>query len=121
MILERLQALRLLARDESGRLRQTHRQLRSRPELGRVLARALYEGLFARASQAIRLVEPEEQEFNTYIVGLSPSRLPELKRKVRRFMKELNEWALENSKPHQVYSLCFSAFPLTSAEKGHSQ
>ncbi len=95
-ILERLQAIQLLTRDEQGKLRQTHRQIKSKPELGRVLERAFYEGIFARASQALKLTEPEEQEFGNYFVGLSPSQVPELKRKIRKFMKELNDWALEN-------------------------
>ena len=120
-ILERLQTIRLISRDENGRRKQTHRQVKTKPELGRVLARAFYEGLFSRASQALKLTEPEEREFSNYIVGISPKQIPELKRKVREFMKQLNEWALENSKPHQVYALGFSAFPLTSIERRHSQ
>jgi uncharacterized protein (TIGR02147 family) len=120
-ILDRLVALKLLERGENGRLRQTQRQVRTRPELGRALARAFYEGLFARASQAVKLIEPEEREFGTFIVGLSPAQLPELKRRVRDFLKQLNDWALENSRPHQVYALNFAAFPLTSIERRHSQ
>ena len=115
-ILERLQVIGLLKRDAEGRLRQTHRQIKTKPELGRVLARAFYEGLFARASPALKLTEPEEREFGTYLVGISPDQVPELKRKVRQFLKELNEWALENPKPHQVYAFNFAAFPVTSIE-----
>ena len=120
-ILERLQAIRLLSRNAAGRLEQTHRQIKTKSELGRVLARAFYEGIFSRASLALKLTEPEEREFNNYVVSLSPQQIPELKRKVRTFMKDLNEWALENSKPHQVYSFTFAAFPLTSLERRHSQ
>ena len=113
-ILERLQTLGLLKRREDGKLKQTHRQLRSKPELGRVLARAFYEGLLARASQGLKLSEPNEREFSAYLVGVSPPQVPELKRKVRAFMKQLNEWALENPHPEQVYALNFAAFPLTT-------
>ena len=118
-ILERLQAIRLLSRDERGRLKQTHRQVKTKPEIGRTLARVFYEGIFSRASLAMKLTESDEREFNNYIVGLSPQQIPELKRKVRKFMRDLNDWALENSRPHQIYSLTFAAFPLTSLEKRH--
>ncbi len=121
LILERLQLLKLISRDERGRLKQTHKQVKTKPELSRVLARAFYEGIFARASLATKLTEPEERELGCYMVGLSPKQIPELKRKVRAFLKELNEWALENSHPHQVYALNFAAFPLTSIERRHSQ
>jgi uncharacterized protein (TIGR02147 family) len=117
-IIDRLLTLKLLERGENGRLRQTNRQVKTRPELGRVLARAFYEGLFTRASQALKLIEPEEREFGTFVVGLSPKQIPELKRRVREFLKSLNDWALENSQPHQVYALNFAAFPLTSLEPG---
>jgi uncharacterized protein (TIGR02147 family) len=120
-MLERLQLLKMIEPDKNGRLRQTKRQVKTKPELGRMLARAFYEGLFARASLALKLSEPEEREFAAYVVGLSPDQIPELKRKVRKFMKELNDWALENPKPHQVFALSFAGFPLTSPEKRNSQ
>jgi uncharacterized protein (TIGR02147 family) len=120
-VINRLQTIQLLKRDENGRLKQTNKQIKTKPELGRVLSRAFYESLFARASQALKLTEPEEREFGTYIVGISPRQIPELKRKVREFLRELNEWALENPKPSQVYALNFAAFPLTSPERRDSQ
>jgi uncharacterized protein (TIGR02147 family) len=120
-MLQRLQALGLISRDESGRFRQTHKQVNTRSEIVKSAIRPFFEGMMARASQAWRLSEPEEREFKTYMVGLSPSQVPELKRKIQRFMNDLNEWALENSKPHQVYSLTFAAFPLTAIEKRFSQ
>jgi uncharacterized protein (TIGR02147 family) len=120
-MLEKLHPMGLIARDESGRLTQTHRQVQTKPSVTRAAARLFYDGIFKRASLAMKLTEPEEREFKNYIVGLSPQQIPELKRKVRKFMDELNEWALENTKPQQIYSFSFAAFPLTTAEKRHSQ
>jgi uncharacterized protein (TIGR02147 family) len=117
LILERLQAIKLLIRDERGRLRQSYRQIKTKPDIGRMLARAFYEGIFSRAALSMKLSTSEEREFSNSIVSLSPQQIPELKRKVRKFMKELNEWALENPKPHQVYSFGFAAFPISLPEK----
>lgn len=117
-ILERLTQLRLIARSpQSGKLKQTQYQVRTKPELRRLGVRVFYEGMLTRAIQALKLTEPEEREFGAYVVGLSPSQLPELKRRVREFMKSLNEWALENEKPQQVYAFTFAGFPLTAAER----
>ena len=53
----------LVARNEHGRLVQTKRQVQSRPEVGKSLSRAFYEGLFHRASLSLKLDEPDEREF----------------------------------------------------------
>jgi len=120
-ILERLTELKLLVRNDSGKLVQSHRQLKTKPELRRLSARMFYEGLLSRGIQSFKLSEPEEREFGTELVGLSPKQIPELKKRVRDFMKSLNEWALENPAPLQIYSLGFSGFPLTSIEGRHQQ
>jgi uncharacterized protein (TIGR02147 family) len=120
-MIQRLQAVGLISRDANGRLKQTFRQVNTRPEITKAAIRPFFEGILARAAQAWKLTEPEEREFKNYLVGLSPSQLPELKRKVNKFMKELNEWAMENQKPHQVYSFTFAAFPVTTIEKRHGQ
>ncbi len=115
-VLERLQQLGLLIRNEEGKLVQSQRQVRTKPELRRLSVRIFYEGRLSRAIQSLKLTEPEERELGAYLVGISPKQIPELKKRVREFMKSLNEWALENSSPHQVYALTFCGFPLTSIE-----
>ncbi|MEO5969910.1 MAG: TIGR02147 family protein [Bdellovibrionia bacterium] len=116
-VLFRLQEAKLLSRDKNGHLRQTHRQVKTKAELRKLSIRIFYEGLLARAIQSLKVSGPEEREFGTYFVGLSPHQVPELKKKVREFMKSLNEWALSNSKPDQIYSLMFCGFPLSSQEE----
>ena len=118
-ILERLVELKFLARNDEGRLVQTHRQFKTKPELRRLSARLFYEGLMTRAANALKLTEPDDRERGVYFVGLSPKQIPELKKRVREFLKTLNEWALENQAPHQVYALSFMGFPLSSAEGRH--
>lgn len=120
-MLAKLERLKLIGRDGHGRLRQTHRQVTTGGDIKKALSRAFYEGLFARASLSLKLIEPEEREFQALVVTLSQRRLPELKKRVREFIEKLHEWALEDPKPTQTYALQFAAFPLTSAEKRHSQ
>lgn len=113
-ILARLEAIGLLTRDENGRLNQTHKRVKTRPELKRESARIFYEGLFARAAKALTVGKVEEREFGAYMVGLSPKQVPELKKKVRDFLHDLNEWALENERPDQIYAFAFGGFPLSA-------
>lgn len=113
-ILARLEAIGLLKRDANGRLRQSHKRIKTRPDLQRQSAAIFYEGLLARASQGLKIGLPNEREYGAYMVGISPEQLPELRRKVREFMSDLNEWALENEDPTQIYAFVFSGFPLSS-------
>lgn len=117
VVLERLLQLKLLSRTAEGRLEQTYRQVRTRPDMRRLGVRLFYEGLLARAIQSFKFSEPVDREFSAYVVGLSPSQMPELRKRVREFMKSLNEWALENPKPHQIYAFTFAGFPLTASDK----
>lgn len=115
-ILEALQALQLVARNPQGQLQQTNKRVKTKPELQRASSKTFYENLFKRAQQCLELEKSDKREMNTYFVGLSEKQLPELKSRVRKFMSSLNEWAMENPKPKQVYTLLFSGFPLTKGE-----
>lgn len=117
-ILEALQALQLIARDTQGRLYQTKKRVKTKPDLQRASSKTFYENLFKRAQQSLELEKPDKREMNTFFVGLSEEQLPELKSRVRKFMGSLNEWAMENQEPEQVYALLFSGFPLTKGERG---
>ena len=112
--LGRLEAVGLLVRDESGRLRQSEKRIKTKPELKRQSAQVFYEGLLGRAIKALATDATESREFGAYMVGLSPKQLPDLRRKVREFMHDLNEWALENSEPEQIYAFVFGGFPLSA-------
>ena len=120
-ILKQLQATKFVHRNESGRLVQTFRQVKTKPEMQRLSAKMLYEGLFRRAMQSLTLSPSQEREFCASLVGISPSQVPELKRRVREFIRDLEDWALENPKPGAVYSLCFAGFPLTTSEMERRQ
>lgn len=116
-ILLRLEALGLIHRDKSGRLRQTHKRVRTLPELKRESVQAFYAGLLQRASKAFSVESPENREFGAYMVGLSKKQLPEMKKKVRAFLNDLNEWAMQNEDPEQIYALVFSGFPLSASSE----
>ncbi len=112
-ILEVLKTLKLLNRDSEGQLKQTHKRVKTKPDLKRASIKIFYNSLLQRAQQSLETQKPDHREMNTYLVGLSKEQLPELKNKVRKFMSSLNEWAMENQEPEQVYALLFAGFPLT--------
>jgi len=119
--LHTLEKLGLISRDQkTQKLKRSHRILKTKPELNRASARLFYQGLFKRILEDFSLSKPEEREYAAYIVGLSPEQIPELRKKVRAFMNSLNEWALENNNPKQVYSLSFSGVPLTQIDPRHT-
>ena len=112
-ILSRLEAIGLLKRDSSGKISQTHKRINTRPDLKRQSIQTFYQGLLGRAAKAMMIETPENREFGAYMVGISPTQMPELKKRVREFMSDLNEWALQNNDPQQIYALVFSGFPLS--------
>ena len=114
-VLDQLLRIKFLERTGDGALRQTFRQVKTKPEMQRMSGKIFYEGLLKQAIQSLRTSDSAAREMSTYIVGLSPEKLPELKRRVREFMKDLNAWALESPGPAQVYALCFAGFPLTQS------
>lgn len=116
-ILDRLLTLGLLKHDENGKLTQSFKQLKTRVELKKIGARLFYEGMFKRAIESFRLDKPEERELGAYMVGISEEQLPEIKRRVRDFLAEINTLALENQKPDRVYSFMFAGIPLSSNEE----
>lgn len=116
-IVDRLLTLKLLKRDESGRLIQSFKQLKTNPELKKIGARLFYEGLFRRAIESFRLDTAAERELGAYMVGLSADQLPEVRRRVREFMNEINTLAMENDRPERVYSFLFAGTPLSSTEE----
>src|SRR5690606_29697598 len=90
--LDHLVALGVLSQDNDGRLRQTYKQLKTTPVLKRLSAKLFYEGLLKRAIEALHVGEPEEREFGALLVGLSPYQMDELKKRVREFIAELNDY-----------------------------
>lgn len=111
--LDALERSGVLKRDAQGRLRQSHRQLRTRADLRRLAVRRFYASLFGRAAQALEIGTPEERELNAYVVGFDPKQLPEVRKRVREFMAGLNELALASVAPREVYSFMFAAVPVT--------
>jgi uncharacterized protein (TIGR02147 family) len=116
-ILDRLMTLGLLKYDENGKIVQSFQQLKTNPELKKIGARLFYEGMFKRAIESFRLNRPEERELGAYMVGISEDQLPEIRRRVREFLAEINTLALENPKPERVYSFMFAGIPLSSNEE----
>jgi len=117
VILARLISMGLLSRGKDGKLKQVHKRLTTTPDMIRQSSSKFYDGLLSRGIESLKLSERESREFNTQLVGFSKSQLPELKKKVRSFMNDLREWALQNEEPEQIYSFVFTGFPLSHAEK----
>ena len=117
-IIDRLMTLKLLQYDNEGRLTQSFKQLKTNSELKKIGARLFYEGLFKRAIESFRLDRPEERELGAYMVGLSEEQLPEIRRRIREFMNEINTLALENQTPDRVYTFLFAGVPLSSEDQG---
>jgi uncharacterized protein (TIGR02147 family) len=115
-IISRLMTLGLLKYDDNGRLTQSFKQLKTSPELKKIGARIFYEGMFKRVIESFSLNSAAERELGAYMVGISEDQLPEIRRRVREFLSELNNFAMENPAPDRVYSFMFAGIPLSSSE-----
>lgn len=114
-VLQRLFELGLIRANSNGRFQQTHRQVKTDPELRNSAGKIFYQGLLQRAAKAFDHETIQEREFSAQFVTLSAAQFEEYKSLIRNFMSDLNERSLiSDDRSRRVYALMFGGFPLTS-------
>lgn len=110
--LERLERLEMLERAPDGALKCTGVAYATTDGVRDAsLARAHAEDL-ELARRALERDSLEERDFTFITMAIDPGRIPEAKRRIRRFRDELCAF-LEGGKKREVYKFCQSLFPLS--------
>jgi uncharacterized protein (TIGR02147 family) len=116
--LSTLCSLRLLLRDEAGRLRQAEELVTTgQGPLGHHVVN-YHRTMIGHAVQALDHVPREERDISSLTLCVSEAALPRLKERIRAFRQELLQFAELEGQPERVVQVNFQLFPL-SAGKGN--
>ncbi len=108
-----LQELGLLQQDADGRWQQTDRNLATEPETRSLAIATYHRAVNTMASEAIDRFPAEERDITSVTIGVSKTRMAEIKERIRAFRRELLHMADNDPHPDTVFQINFQAFPLS--------
>lgn len=111
--LETLLEIGLLHREEDGRVLQSEPLVTTGPEAHAVHIADYHRVMIAKAADSIDLVASEDRDISAVQLLVSDRGMPQLKEMIRRFRRELLEFAVTETKGTQVVQLNFQVFPMT--------
>lgn len=117
--LETLLALGMLE-ERDGRLVQGTAVVTTGPETRGLHIGNYHRVMMERAAAAIELVPAANRDISSITFCVGPTRLAEIKERVRAFRKEVIALAAEETSGAQVVQLNIQLFPLSDSAKGHT-
>ncbi len=116
---ERLIRLNLLRRLPSGKFRGTGHPIHSTDEIVSTALRKHHAQNLELARLSLERDSMEDRDFTSVTMAVDPRKLLEAKKMIRDFRDRLCAY-LESGRKHEVYTLHFSLFPLTSIQRSSS-
>jgi transcriptional regulator with XRE-family HTH domain len=110
--LDRVERLGLMKRDRAGRLRMTGESYSTPDETPSFAIRKSHFQSLELAKRSLEIDPIELRDFTAMTVAIDPSRIPEAKRRIRKFRDRLSKF-LETGNKRQVYRINLSLFPLS--------
>lgn len=112
-----LQNLKLIHRNEQGRLAQKNAHLATDEVISALSVYQFHEQMIQKGLEALQLPS-NEREISSMTLALSKTELPNLKKKIYQFMYDLQAWLSSlPEKPDEIYQLNFQLFGLTQTQK----
>lgn len=109
--LSRLSRLDLLESGRGGKLKRTNAVLTTPNEVVSDSIREFNRQVLSKALHALDSQPLEERDVSTYTMAVDPTRIPEAKKRIRAFRRELGRF-LESGKSQRVYCLSVQLFGL---------
>lgn len=114
--------LKLLKRNERGRLVQSDATISSGAEVRSLAVSNFHREMLKKAAQSIVIVPADERDISSVTLGVAAADLPVLKEKINAFRKELLAGIGASTKPtNRVYQLNIQLFPLTRKSEGEKK
>lgn len=113
--LERLKALGLLELDTRGRMRTSAKGLVTTDGLRNLALRRRHQANLEGARQSLLGTPVDQRDFTFMTMAIDPTRLPEARKRVRRFLNRLCDY-LEGGWQTEVYETCVQIFPRTQLD-----
>jgi uncharacterized protein (TIGR02147 family) len=115
--LERMLALGLVQRDDSGKLIPTDAFITTGDEVTSASVTQYHREMLRKASEAIDRFPPGERDISSVTISLSGKRFEQIKQLVQKFRKELLAIADQDPSPEGVFQVNLQLFPLTRTPK----
>jgi uncharacterized protein (TIGR02147 family) len=112
-----LESLGLIAQDNGGRFRATHKSLTTGTPILPLAVTKFHLGTLELATRCLDEVPKEERDLSCLTLGISRKTLDRIKQKLKRFRSELLKLAEADEEADTVYHLNLHMFPLTKREK----
>lgn len=112
--IERLITLGLMERDIHGEITKTQNHIYSKSDVLDYGLQEYHQNVMKLASKAIEKQKPEDREYNAYCINIDKSRLPEIKKSIRKFMNDFAfEFEAKAQSAQNTYQLNTQFFNLT--------
>ena len=115
LAIERMLNLELLE-STSKTLKKTEINIASSNEVSSAAIRKFTAQLLEKATVALDEQSLEQRDFGTMTMAIDPKKIPEAKKMIRKFRRDLTEF-LESGERTEVYALCTQLFSLSTNSK----
>ncbi|MGK5087279.1 DUF4423 domain-containing protein [Bdellovibrionota bacterium FG-2] len=103
-----------ILREEKGKWVCTNQFVAAPSEVASAAIKKYHEQLLKRAAQALHEQAIEARDFSAVNVTVSPEQLPEIKKRIQKFRRELVQWIESKPERDHVYCLSTQLFALQS-------
>lgn len=112
--LERLLNLGLIIQQDNGSLQKSHLYLSTIGDKKDLAVQEYHQHVLAWASRAIKQQEISEREYNSYLMGVAKSRVPQAKERIRQFINSfIEEFSEGPSSREEIYCMSTQFFRIT--------
>ena len=113
--LETLLKLRLVRREESGRLVQTAENVSTGDEVNSTAIHLWHMEMLKRAAESVDRHRFEDIDISAVTVGVAPDTVPRLNQMIAAMRKAILEECSKDPAPQRVYQVSIQMFPLSEA------
>lgn len=111
--IEILEALGFIEKTGPGKWRQASSLVSTGPEVVSHVVLNYHQNLLDLTKEVLETVPPTERDISTMTLGVVKGRIPELKKRVQEFRKEVLKMVSVDTVPEEVVQLSIQLFPLT--------
>ncbi len=111
--LKLLADLKLIKKDENGYWEQCEKKVTTGPEVKSLVVTNFHKEMLKLATEAIERHSQKERDITALTLGINGSKIPDIKKMIATFRKELLNMACDDEDSDQVIQINIQAFPLT--------
>lgn len=112
-----LEELGFIVRDEKGNWRQATPVMATEDESDAVILLNYHQSILSMAKQVLDEVPQEKRDISALTLGIAKERLPEIKKKIQEFRRDILSLVAADDHPEKVVLLSLQLMPLTQEDE----